>query len=89
MIVWLKKHLESDSETGRLLEPERQVVQNFVDQMFLASMTERGLAKDNLRWYKNGFDLQSVNAIDHFHILVKGVQDVLLKQWTGEEEPVV
>ena len=89
LIVWLKKPLKSDSRTGRFLEPEIRVVQNFVDQMFLAPMAERGIAKDKLRWYKNGFDLQSVNAIDHFHVLVKGVPDDLLKQWTGEEEPVV
>jgi hypothetical protein len=91
LIVWLKQPLQSDPATGRLLESQREIVQAFVDKTFLRPMRSAGIwnAKENLRWFKNGLDLQSVKAIDHFHVLVKGVPEELLFEWTHESEPVV
>lgn len=91
LIVWLKRPLDSDSQTGRLLESQRAVVQEFIDRTFIRPMKLAGLsdARDRLKWFKNGFDLQSVGAIDHFHVLLRGVPSELLFQWTREAEPIV
>jgi Protein of unknown function (DUF3605) len=66
-------------------------VQAFVDQTFIRRMKEAGVPdpRRSLRWFKNGFDLQGIGAIDHFHVLVKGVPESLLWEWTQETEPVV
>ena len=89
LIVWLKKPLPADLATGKLLPRERQLIQSFVNSTFLRPMAARGIGPSQLRWFKNGLDLQSVKAIDHFHVLVKNVPDELLFQWTHAPEPIV
>lgn len=89
LVVWLKQVLGTDSVTGRLLPSEQLLVQRFVEQNFLEPMSKRGISEDRLRWYKNGLDLQSVKEIDHFHVLIKGIPDDILLEWTNEPEPVL
>lgn len=89
LIVWVKWHLESDPGTGRLTEHSRDIVQGFVEHTFIKRMKWSGISntQDRLRWFKNGFDLQSVPEIEHFHVLLKGMPSELLRGWTGEDEP--
>ena len=45
--------------------------------------------KDLILWFKNYPALQSVGALEHFHCFVRGADDAMLWEWTGEGKRVM
>lgn len=77
--VWLKQRLPVDAE-GALSEEGRGMVERFVDREFRmkAGEEERG---SKVLWFKNSTSLQSVRSLEHLHVLVRNVDEKVLKQW--------
>ncbi|KAL9054396.1 MAG: hypothetical protein Q9206_003559, partial [Seirophora lacunosa] len=86
LIVWLKNRLDvQDDNNGDLTEEARAQVQAFVDRVFIQTLggeTER----ERVIWFRNWTGLQSVQGIEHVHVLVLGAGEELLEEWTGEEK---
>lgn len=86
LIVWLKNRLDvQDDINGDLTEEARAQVQAFVDRVFIQTLggeTER----ERVIWFRNWTGLQSVQGIEHVHVLVLGAGEELLEEWTGEEK---
>jgi hypothetical protein len=76
--VWLKTPLPSRADTGMLTEEGHAMVERFVKRTF-----EEGLGlvgRDQVIWFKNSTVLQSIRTIDHVHVLMRGVDDDVLKR---------
>ena len=84
MVVWLKTAFQTDAE-GRVLPESREVIGDFVRKMFVERLKgNHSDAGDRVLWFKNWSALQSVGALEHFHVFVRGAGEDLLKEWTGE-----
>ena len=60
-------------------------IDKFVDQTFREPLALTGASENRVLWFKNWTTLQSVRALEHFHVMVKDVDEKLLRQWTGED----
>lgn len=80
IVVWLKQRLPVDSE-GALNDEGRRMVLDFVEREFRgkAGETEEG---SKIIWFKNTTNLQSVRSLEHFHVLVRDVDETVLEAWT-------
>jgi hypothetical protein len=77
--VWLKQRLPVN-EDGGLSNEGRKTVEEFVDEEFRAKAGEQ--EKDSkVLWFKNTTNLQSVRSLEHLHVLVRNVDDEVLKRW--------
>ncbi|KAF9695924.1 hypothetical protein EKO04_005899 [Ascochyta lentis] len=77
--VWLKQRLPVDEEGG-LSDEGTRMVEEFVNNEFRVKAGEE--EKDSkITWFKNMTNLQSVRSLEHLHVLVRHVDDEVLKQW--------
>ena len=67
MVVWLKQRLPVEDIRGDLTKEGRKMVEGFVQNTF----RER-FGGENVLWFRNWVALQSVRALEHVHVLVKG-----------------
>jgi hypothetical protein len=83
LVVWLKNSIPTDPVTGDLTTNSRQLIENFVRKTFVSRLLESGLvdAPNHVLWFKNWTTLQSVRAIDHIHVLVNDVPDIIVDEW--------
>jgi hypothetical protein len=79
IVVWLKQRLPVDGE-GALNEEGRRQVSEFVEREFRRKVeeTEEG---SRVIWFKNSTNLQSVRSLEHFHVLMRDVDEEVLEQW--------
>lgn len=77
--VWLKQRLPVD-EKGALSEEGKTMVEEFVDREFRMKAGEK-IRDNKILWFKNTTNLQSVRSLEHLHVLVRNVNDDVLKQW--------
>lgn len=82
IIVWTRTRIPADDDKGDMLPESRQLIDEFVKKRFVADLGEGGEAR--VLWFKNWVALQSVRALEHFHVLVRDVDDNMLERWTGE-----
>lgn len=81
LVVWLKNRIPLDSTTGDLTYQSRQEINGFVQNIFIRRIGGSDAA-DRVLWFKNWSSIQSVKGIDHMHVLVRNVSDILLEEWT-------
>jgi Protein of unknown function (DUF3605) len=81
IVVWSKTPIATDEETGDMTTESRKVLGDFVRRTF-----EERLGEGNVLWFKNWVHLQSVRALEHFHVLVRGASVDDLEFWTGERQ---
>lgn len=81
IVVWSRTLIETESERGDLTEESRRVLGDFVKRRFVDDLED---GEDRVLWFKNWVALQSVRALEHIHVLVRGVDDDTLEKWTGE-----
>lgn len=79
IVVWSKQPLDVDSE-GALTEHGRKTVTDFVDREFRKKVGEEREG-EKVQWFKNTTNLQSVRSLEHVHVLVRDVDEEVLKQW--------
>ncbi|EFW17594.1 hypothetical protein D8B26_000281 [Coccidioides posadasii str. Silveira] len=86
LVVWVKNAIPVDEQTGGDLTPEsRTSIDEFVHRTFVVRLEEEFPdAKARVMWFKNWTALQSVRSLEHIHVLVRGVPDEIIFEWTGE-----
>lgn len=84
LVVWLKNQIPVDEATGDVTPESRHRIEDFVDRTFVEGLGQSDDAKDNVLWFKNWAQLQSVRGLEHIHVLVRNVPDEIVFQWTGE-----
>ncbi|KAJ4326114.1 hypothetical protein N0V94_000276 [Neodidymelliopsis sp. IMI 364377] len=77
--VWLKRRLPVN-EDGGLSNEGKKMVEKFLDEEFRAKAGEQE-KNSKILWFKNTTNLQSVRSLEHLHVLVRNVDDEVLKQW--------
>lgn len=82
IVVWSRTPIPTDPETGDLTTESRAQVENFVKTYFTDTLGAEG--EQQVLWFKNWVALQSVRTLEHFHVLVRNVDDDMLERWTGE-----
>jgi Protein of unknown function (DUF3605) len=75
--VWLKIPLDSD-ETGGLSEEGSNIARDFIHRTFEVPLGVEG--QDKVLWFQNPTAFQSVRAISHLHVFVRGLDDRVLNQ---------
>jgi hypothetical protein len=83
IVVWSRTLIPVDENTGDLTPESREVVKQFVKTYFVDRLGAGG--EENVMWFKNWVSLQSVRALEHIHVLVRGVSDDILEEWTGDK----
>ena len=69
-----------------MTDESRELINAFVQRTFMERL--KGVHADpaeHVLWFKNWAALQSVEALDHVHILVRDVPEDVLVEWTGEK----
>ena len=82
MVVWTRTFIPTTPEKGDLTDQSRQQIRDFVQRYFVDELGPGG--EDKVVWFKNWVALQSVRALEHFHVMVREVDDDILEKWTGE-----
>ncbi|KAI0439283.1 hypothetical protein F4803DRAFT_50442 [Xylaria telfairii] len=82
IVVWSRTIIDTDPGNGDMTAESREVVSNFVKRVFVEKLGPEGEAK--VLWFKNWVALQSVRALEHIHVMVKGASKELLEEWTRE-----
>jgi hypothetical protein len=82
LVVWSRTPIPVDSINGDLTPESRANVQSFVQRYFIDTLGPEG--SDRVMWFKNWVALQSVRALEHFHVMVRDVDEDTLERWTGE-----
>ncbi|KAF2096595.1 hypothetical protein NA57DRAFT_43036 [Rhizodiscina lignyota] len=89
IVVWLKTPVPADPETGMITDEGATLIRDFMERYFVKRMRETGLlgekeeSQKRVMWFKNWIKLQSVRAIEHVHVLVRGASEELLQEWRG------
>ena len=87
-MVWLKHTLPTAAEgpsAGDLTPDSKALIEDFVYWKFVDWLKEKGIpdAEDRIQWFKNWKSLQSVRAIEHFHVLGRDIPQEVILEWTG------
>lgn len=80
MVVWLKNRVPIEADTGKVSAEGRDLIERFVHERFVKELGEGGAKK--VLWFKNWAALQSVAALEHFHVLVRDVPEWRVLEWT-------
>ena len=79
IVVWLKQRLPV-REDGSLSQEGRKMVDEFVEKEFREKTGEEE-HRSKIIWFKNSTTLQSVRSLEHVHVLVRDVEELVLEQW--------
>jgi hypothetical protein len=79
-VVWSKTPIPT-GEDGDLTPESRRNLEGWVRRTFGEMVGE-----EKVLWFKNWVHLQSVRALEHFHVLVRGASKEDLEFWTGEKQ---
>ena len=89
IVVWSKTPIPVDEETGDVTEESRRVIREFVDRTFVGRLDGgsdgEGKGEERVCWFKNWVQLQSVRALEHIHVMVRGAKREDLESWTGNK----
>lgn len=83
IVVWSKTPIATDEVSGDVTPESRRVLSNFVKMTFVDRLGGDG---DRVLWFKNWVHLQSVRALEHFHVLVRNATKEDIEFWTGEQK---
>jgi hypothetical protein len=67
LVVWSKARIPQNSE-GYLDDSSKSVIEDYVVRTFGKGLN---MSRDRILWFKNWGALQSVRALEHFHILLR------------------
>jgi len=80
IVVWSKTPIATDSTRGDVTDESRRIIEDFVERAFVKRLGDA----NRVTWFKNWVSLQSVRALEHVHVLVKGATKEDLEFWTGK-----
>jgi hypothetical protein len=86
MVVWLKTPIEVDN-VGDPTSASKRLIEAFVTREFRNRIAgDPTCAADRILWFKNRARWQSVRSLEHIHVVVRGVDQSLIEEWTGQTE---
>ncbi|KAJ5232139.1 hypothetical protein N7468_005095 [Penicillium chermesinum] len=84
LVVWTKFELPDDPATGMLTAEAHQAIEQYVQRTFGSRM-----AAEDLVWFKNWKSLKSVQAVEHFHVMLHQPDMEFVKEITGGDVPLI
>jgi hypothetical protein len=81
IVVWSKTPIPTDPGSGDVTDESRRIIREFVDRTFVKRLGD----DERVVWFKNWVRLQSVRALEHVHVLVRGATKEDLEFWTGKK----
>lgn len=88
LVVWLKTPFPVNPDDGTLTAEARAQIETFVSGVLVRRLVKENhpdAPEDRVIWFKNWTALQSVAALEHFHVMVRDVSEDTLKVWIGAE----
>ncbi|KAG5977683.1 hypothetical protein E4U55_006615 [Claviceps digitariae] len=82
LVVWTKFELETDSRTGDLTEQARAEIEDFVTRTFRSR-----LPAQHVVWFKNWASLKSIDAVEHFHVMMFDPDPDFIRDVTNGDVP--
>ncbi|KAG4294359.1 hypothetical protein FPRO06_00944 [Fusarium proliferatum] len=82
LVVWTKFDLVEDPATGDLTDKARKEIDDFVTKTFRAHIPE-----ENVLWFRNWRSLQSVNTVQHFHVMLFNPDPDFVRKVTKGDVP--
>ncbi|KAF5254222.1 hypothetical protein FANTH_954 [Fusarium anthophilum] len=82
LVVWTKFALVEDPATGDLTDKARKEIDAFVTKTFRAHIPE-----ENVLWFRNWRSLQSVNTVQHFHVMLFNPDPDFVRKVTKGDVP--
>ncbi|KAF5528947.1 hypothetical protein FMEXI_14452 [Fusarium mexicanum] len=82
LVVWTKFALVEDPATGDLTDKARKEIDDFVTKTFRAHIPE-----ENVLWFRNWRSLQSVNTVQHFHVMLLNPDPDFVRKVTKGDVP--
>ncbi|QDS69941.1 hypothetical protein FKW77_001970 [Venturia effusa] len=83
LVVWTKFELEEEAKTGDLTTAARTAIQHYVDDTFGSRMDDGDVA-----WFKNWKSIKSIQAVEHFHVMLFDPDKNFVNQITGGHVPM-
>ncbi|KAK6463227.1 hypothetical protein DFJ63DRAFT_312550 [Scheffersomyces coipomensis] len=70
LCIWSKNRMEVDinSEEGDITDDMKNLIETYINLTFVKGLN---IPKENIVWFKNWGNLQSVKDISHIHVLIK------------------
>ncbi|GAM82315.1 hypothetical protein ANO11243_002940 [Dothideomycetidae sp. 11243] len=81
LVVWTKFDLAEDPSTGDLTDEARRQIDDYVRTVF-------GSGGEDVAWFKNWKSLKSVEAVEHFHVLLNRPDLQFVADLTGNDIPM-
>jgi hypothetical protein len=88
LVVWTKFAIKDNPETGDMTEQSRGMVEEFVRRTFCDENKNgvNGILRDQVIWFKNWRGLKSVEALEHFHVMLFRAPKEFLAKITGGDQ---
>ncbi|KAI0203748.1 hypothetical protein F4808DRAFT_386195 [Astrocystis sublimbata] len=84
IVVWTKFDLEDDPATDDLTDKARAEINAFVLKTFGSR-----LPSDHYTWFKNWRSLKSVQAVEHFHVMLYDPDPAFINEITHGDVPLI
>lgn len=84
MIIWTRNTIPVEAGGGDMTPEGRNLVGSFVKKHFTDKLMGQ-YPDQRVLWFKNWNSLQSVNGIDHIHVLVRGAAKAVVDNWVSEK----
>ncbi|KAF9890528.1 hypothetical protein FE257_005933 [Aspergillus nanangensis] len=83
LLVWSKTPIPVNGDGDPTPESRRLILQ-FIERTFGAEMNTRDQPRDNILWFKNRKRWQSVQALEHIHIMLRNADEGFITRLTGQ-----
>ncbi|GAP87291.1 hypothetical protein SAMD00023353_2701230 [Rosellinia necatrix] len=84
IVVWTKFALEDDPATDDLTEEARAEIDVFVRKTFGSRVSA-----DHYIWFKNWRSLKSIQAVEHFHVMLYDPDPAFVEEITNGDVPLI
>ncbi|KAF2841037.1 hypothetical protein M501DRAFT_951753 [Patellaria atrata CBS 101060] len=84
LVIWTKFELEDDPNTDDLTPKARKKIDEFVRRKFCQRVDP-----EHVMWFKNWRSLKSVNAVEHFHVMLYRPDPAFVEEITNGDIPLV
>ncbi|GMF07495.1 unnamed protein product [Ambrosiozyma monospora] len=72
LCVWIKSPMppDPDSPIGDISMHDKHLIENYINETFVKWL---GVPREDILWFKNWTELQSIRPIPHIHVIIKNL----------------